>query len=208
VVPHNVIKAATDLVDVKRTRRMPNVRIIAGLRCVEPTRAVFDAVRSSPNLQTVRAALCEVVQRGLATPSALVDARDAAGLRNSLINRVLSDIEAGCLSAPECETRDLMRTSPVLPPFSWNQALPGTDQKLIPDAFDAESRLVLEIDSIEWHQIGSGPDRTERKRSLYATLGWRVLPIIPRRVRAEPAAVLAEIEAAYLTGMRVNPHGL
>lgn len=72
---------------------------------------------------------------------------------------------------------------------------------MVPDACLEEAGLVLEIDSIEWHQLGDGPDRTERKRARYAALGWTVVPIVPSRVREEPEAVLAEIEAAAIAGM-------
>lgn len=37
----------------------------------------------------------------------------------------MKDIDAGCRSAPECELRDLVRTSRLLPEPRWNQPLPG-----------------------------------------------------------------------------------
>jgi very-short-patch-repair endonuclease len=77
----------------------------------------------------------------------------------------------------------------------WNQPLPGADD-LIPDGYIEEVRLVLEVESMEHHQFGDAPERTERRRARLASLGWRVYPVSPRRLRESPAAVLAEIEAA------------
>ncbi|HEY9379378.1 MAG TPA: hypothetical protein VIQ02_20050 [Jiangellaceae bacterium] len=101
--------------------------------------------------------------------------------------------------------RDLVSTSMVLDEPAWNQPLPepnGSD--LRPDAQWKRARLALEVDSIEWHRYGDSVEATERRRARYAALGWTVLPVSPRRIREEPAAVLAEIEAAFLAGITRN----
>lgn len=113
----------------------------------------------------------------------------------ALARRAVADLVAGCRSAPECELRDLVRTSTTLLEPVWNQPLPGADD-LIPDGYIEEVRLVLEVESMEHHQFGDAPERTERRRARLASLGWRVYPVSPRRLRESPAAVLAEIEAA------------
>ena len=71
----------------------------------------------------------------------------------------------------------------------------------MPDACWAEARLVVEVDSRSFHGFGDAPRRTEERRARYASLGWRVLPVSPARLRGEPQAVLREIEAAYLAGL-------
>lgn len=81
----------------------------------------------------------------------------------------------------------------------WNQPLPG-HRGIHPDACWEHARLVVEVDSRSFHGFGDAPARTEERRAPYATLGWRVLPVSPARLRAEPAAVLREIEAAQLAG--------
>ncbi|NED96293.1 DUF559 domain-containing protein [Phytoactinopolyspora alkaliphila] len=122
----------------------------------------------------------------------------AAAARNhtALARRVLSDLEAGCRSAPECELRDLIATSRTVPPARWNQLLPGA-RGIYPDACWPEARLVVEVDSRAFHGFGDAPERTERRRARYASMGWTVLPVALRRIRTEPEQVLAEIEAAY-----------
>ncbi|WP_116952517.1 hypothetical protein [Jiangella endophytica] len=151
-------------------------------------------------LRHTRALMCEVVQRRRATLTALRAEVAAAPRRGSALARLaMQDIEAGCRSAPECELRDLVRTSRLLPEPHWNQPLPG-HRGIRPDACWDHARLVVEVDSRSFHGFGDAPARTEERRARYAALGWRVLPVSPARLRAEPAAVLREIEAAYLAG--------
>jgi hypothetical protein len=152
-------------------------------------------------LRNVRALMCESVQRNRCTVADLA-AELAANPRNhsALARRVLADLQAGCRSAPECELRDLIATSRWLPPPRWNQPLPGA-RGVYPDACWPEARLVVEVDSRAFHGFGDAPERTERRRARYASLGWTVLPVAPRRIRAEPDQVLAEIEAAYQAGL-------
>lgn len=83
----------------------------------------------------------------MVTPAALVDelaAGESAG--SALPRRALADVVAGCRSAPECELRDLVRTSRILPDARWNRPLPGASG-LVPDACWPEARLIVEIDS-------------------------------------------------------------
>ncbi|MGH8829161.1 MAG: hypothetical protein ACRDVZ_16480, partial [Jiangellaceae bacterium] len=101
--------------------------------------------------------------------------------------------------APECELRDLVGTSRILPEARWNRVLP--DQRgMYPDACWPQARLVVEVDSRSWHGFGDAPQRTEERRARYAALGWTVLPVSPARLRSDPRGVLRQIEAAYLAG--------
>lgn len=168
-----------------------------------PARAVVDTVvhaRQPLSLRDVRALMCEVVQRRRATVAALRDEVVAAPRRGGAVaRRVIKDIDAGCRSAPECELRDLVLASRMLPEPRWNRVLPGQGG-IVPDACWEEARLVVEVDSRSFHGFGDAPRRTEERRARYAALGWRVLPVSPARLRTEPQAVLREIEAAYLAG--------
>lgn len=196
LVPHRTNRTANPLAKVTRVSVMPRTRTVRGVRVAAPERAALDAARRAGTLQDVRAVLCEVVQRRLATADRLaaeIDRVDRRGMAKA--RRAVDDLLAGCRSAPECELRDLVRTSAVLPEPVWNQPLPGADD-VIPDGYIDEARLVLEVDSMEHHQIGDKPEFTERRRARLASLGWRVYPVSPRRLRDEPAVVLAEIEAA------------
>lgn len=169
-----------------------------------PTRAVVDTLVHAqpprPDLRGARALMCEVVQRRHATVAELRGEVAAAPRRGgALARRIMKDIDAGCRSAPECELRDLVLSSRLLPEPRWNRVLPG-QRGIVPDACWEQSRLVVEVDSRSYHGFGDAPRRTEERRARYAALGWRVLPVSPTRLRTEPQAVLAEIEAAFLAG--------
>ncbi|NDL59081.1 endonuclease domain-containing protein [Phytoactinopolyspora mesophila] len=153
-------------------------------------------------VRNARALMCEVVQRGHADVAELRREVETGPRRGSALpRRVLAEIAAGCRSAPECELRDLMRTSSVLPEARFNQPLPGA-RGIFPDACLPEARLVLEVDSTSFHGFGDAPARTEQRRARLAALGWRVLPISPARLRQDPRGVLREIEFAYLAGVQ------
>jgi very-short-patch-repair endonuclease len=203
LVPERVQRARIPIVRIRRTRILPAARQVRSFPCAPPERAAVDACRDQLVLRQVRALLCEIVQRGLATPDRLV-ATLAGGhsAGSALPRRALEDVTAGCRSAPECELRELMSASRVLPEARWNRPLPDArGAGIVPDACLGEALLVIEVDSVEWHRFGDAPERTERRRARLAALGWTVMPLSPRRIREEPGAVLGEIEAAYLAGI-------
>lgn len=155
-------------------------------------------------VQDTRALLCEVVQRQKASVADMVAELSVARSPGNTIARLaMDDIVAGCRSAPECELRDLIKTSKILPEPRWNQRLPGyrpehRHDALTPDACFREARLVVEVDSVEWHRIGPRQEQTEKRRARYAELGWLVISVSPYRIRSEPDAVLRDIEQTYL----------
>lgn len=203
LVPAHVQRSCSPAALTFRVRTMPRTRSVRGVRVVEPDRAVIDACRGATSLRDVRALLCESVQSGLSTPDGIADVLgDARWKGSGLVRRALRDAGAGCRSAPECELRDVILKSEVLTEPRWNQPLPGdVSPPVIPDACWPEAGVVVEVDSVEWHRGGDAPEMTERRRAQYAALGWTVVPISPRRLREEPAAVLGEIERAVLAGL-------
>jgi hypothetical protein len=155
-------------------------------------------------LRDTRALLCEVVQRRRTTIDLLAAELEAApngGLATA--RRAMTDVLAGCRSAPECELRDLVSKSRILPEPRWNKPLPGyrpggRQHEINPDCCWPEARLVVEVNSTQWHKLGDGPERTEQRMARYAELGWLVIPLSPYRIRTEPAEVLRQLEKTYL----------
>jgi hypothetical protein len=191
-------------VRVVRVRRTPRVRHVAGLPMAEVDRAVLDTCAGIASLRDVRALVCESVQRNRTTPHRLESALDDFPRRGSrLARRAISEVVLGCRSAPECELYDLVKRSLILPPPRLNtplEELPG----VTPDACWPQARPIVEIDSAEHHQLGTGPEHTQRRHARLAAALWVVLPISPRRLREEPDVVLREIELAYLAGLAHN----
>lgn len=196
LVPKEVQRAKVPIAHIRRVKVAPQPRTIRGFRCAPPERAVLDSVRGAGHLSDVRAALTEVVQRGLSTPDRLVaefDADDRRGLK--LAGLALEDVRAGCWSAPESELRDLIAQGTFPEEPIWNQPLPDAPD-LVPDLQFRQARLAIEVDSMQWHFFGDAVERTESKRARYAQLGWRCLPVLPRRIYTDGRALLAEIETA------------
>lgn len=200
--------ATNRLAVVRRALVLPTPRQVAGLRVAPVERAVLDTVRRSGaapevrlSLQDTRALVCESVQRRLTTPARLAAELAAAPPNGTrLARRAVDDVMAGCWSAPECEVRDLVRRSRVLPEPRWNTPLPGLSA-VVPDGWWDEARLVLEVDSAEHHDFGTGPEQTKRRHGRMVAAGWTVMPIAPVRIRREPATLLLEIESAYRLGV-------
>ena len=179
---------------------------------VAPTaRALVDAVRgmvrasigapSAERLRSVRALFCEAVQRRHCTVAELTEELRRTPRPDTASARLaMADVIAGCRSSAECDLRDTIKTSRVLPEPRWNQPLPGYE-RIAPDACWPEARLVVEVDSVAWHRYGDQYEETEKRRAVDATLGWRVIPISPFRLRTEPAQVRLEIEQAYQAGL-------
>lgn len=202
LVPTTVSRQKTALADLRRVPVMPRYRLLQGIPVALPERAVLDACHGAVSLREVRAMHCESVQRGLTTPDRLsAELGGACWKGAALCRRALDDVFVGCRFAPECELRDLVRTSLVLSEPLWNHRLPGS-AGIVPDACWPAARVVVEIDSSEWHRMGDLVELTERRRARYAALGWTTVPISPRRLRDEPATVLHEIEEAVKLGCR------
>jgi hypothetical protein len=106
--------------------------------------------------------LSEVVQRRHCSVAELLDELVAAPKPGSALpKKGLDDVTAGCRSTAECDLRDVIRRARALPEPRWNQPLPGYPS-LFPDACWPEARLVVEVDSVEWHQFGDAPEKTAR----------------------------------------------
>jgi hypothetical protein len=202
LVPMARHPASKGFVRIHRSVRPPQPAWYGGFPLVPVARAVVDTCRALRSLRDVRALLCESVQRGQATCDelrAVLDAGQSAG--SALIRRALEDTVAGCRSAPECELRDVIGDSRHVTEPLWNLPLPDAPD-IVPDACWPATRLIVEIDSIEWHGFGDAPERTERRRARLAALGWTVLPVSPRWLRADPAGVRQTLDDAYLAGLR------
>lgn len=205
LIPQHVKRAKIEIAKISRVGWMPASRTVHGIACAAPERAALDATRRVRSLRDVRATLCEVVQRRLTTVDRLIGEYgriDKRGLWHA--RQVLNEVLAGCRSAPECELREAMEAVGGFPEVCWNQPLPDAED-LVPDAYIRAARLVLEVESMEWHQVGEAPELTERRRARYASLGWRVMPLSPRRIREEPEVVVAEIAAAVAASAASGP---
>lgn len=200
LVPHTVQPASSDAVKVQRTLYLPRPWWVDGLPVSPIDRAVVEGARQLTRLRDVRALMCEAVQRGRTTVERLHDRlREGPSRGSALPRRTLADLRAGCRSAPECELRDLLLTSTVICDVEFNAKVEVDGLVVgVPDALVRRLRLAFEVDSEEHHAIGEDQERTMRRRVGFAARQWMVVSFSPRRIRAEPAAVLRDAESVYL----------
>jgi hypothetical protein len=206
LLPATGRRGAAPAVRLRRTHREIRHVVRDGLHVVALDRALVDACRPMVALRPVRALLGEAVQRRLITIEALeaeLEAGEAAG--RHLPRLAVQGLRAGVRSAPEGELRDLLSSSRVLPPATYNgPPIRGDDGRVIavPDASLEAARLLVECDSVEHHGLDVADfQATMRRHSLLESRGYCVLHVTPAQLRADPAGTLAMVERTYL--MRV-----
>jgi very-short-patch-repair endonuclease len=67
--------------------------------------------------------------------------------------------------------------------------------------------LIVEVDSVEHHGFGSGPELTARRRAALTAEGWTVVPVSPLRLRDDADGFRAELEQTYLRLARAGSAG-
>jgi very-short-patch-repair endonuclease len=186
-------------VRVHRTHHLPRARLREGLDCSPVEQAALLLCRDVAGLQDVRALLSELVQRKLTTVGRLSAALERAPSDGSaLARRVLGELAAGCRSAPECELRDIVLASRLLAPgVRWNHRVRAGGRWYVADACWPHLRLIVEVDSIEHHGLGDGPEYAARRRLALTVDGWTVVSVSPRRIRQDAAGLIAELEALH-----------
>jgi hypothetical protein len=211
---HGIRTAETGLVDVllpavrkrrdvgfvraHRTTRMPEVEFLFGqIRCASPARAVVDTARVLTELSDVRAVVADAVQRGkvyvwdLAGELSCGPVQGAAQLRQAL-----KEVAEGVRSTAEADLRTLIRRARLPVPL-FNPSLYIGDCFIgMPDAWWPDACVAGEVESREWHLSPRDWERTLARDARMSAHGIVVLHFPPRRLRAEPREVAAEIRSA------------
>jgi hypothetical protein len=200
LVPHSTRFLSSRFAVVERTRFFPPaVYHRDGVPLAPPVRAVLDGVRRLRKLDPVRALLIESVQRGLTNLEDLRHELDTGTRRGTALpRRVLNEMAYGVRSVAEADALAV-----------WQQAgLPQAHRNVVvvdalggyvgmPDTWCDEVALAWEIDSVEFHYSKNDYAKTLERNSRYAAAGISVVQTLPSRLRTEPAAVIAELRAAY-----------
>jgi hypothetical protein len=188
-----------DFVIIERTTRMPEQWTRDGLPLAPTGRAVLDACRRMRDFDPVRALLAEAVQRGGQRPAWLLAELERGSQRGSAIPReVLKETLAGSRSVAESHAmRVWERTG--LPPLRWNVEVRHTDGRYIatPDGWLDEVALAWEIDSYDYHFGKADYAKTIERNGRYAAAGVVLVQTLPTKLRTDPAAVAAQLVAAY-----------
>ncbi|MFI6100291.1 hypothetical protein ACIA8G_32495 [Lentzea sp. NPDC051213] len=200
--------ASHDFVLVERTFRLPEARWINGLPVAPVDRCVLDGVRRMKDVNQVRSALAEAVQRGLGTPRELLDELNAGSCRGSAIPRmVLTELIDGIRSPAESWAREVALRS-GFGSMIWNPELYLADGSRLatPDGWLDDVGLAWEIDSYEFHFSPDDYATTLKRHNRMTAAGIIVVHTVPSRLRTEPHQVVAELRGAYkLAQQRPRP---
>lgn len=207
LLPHEQRRRSEGFVLVERTTRLPPNPIVRdGIRCAPLVRALIDAARRLMRIDEVRALLCEAVQRRMVTVVALREELEAGSCRGAaLVRQVLVEIEDGIRSAAEGWLRDLVVAMPEFAEIRWNVPLRlpnGTN--VVADGFLDGVALVIELNSFAHHADLATFDATMRRQAEMIAAGIVVVPVTPRELRENPAAVRRKLRAA-LEQARLRP---
>ncbi|KAA0021951.1 hypothetical protein [Antrihabitans cavernicola] len=193
---------------IERTTRMPDAVDRAGIPCAPITRSVLDAARRCTTVDSARALIADIVQRGAASPRDLsTELEQGSGRGSALPRTVLREVLANVHSAPEAAARTLWMRS-GLPAMVFNVDVVDADSRFIarPDGWIDAVALAWEIDSFEWHLSPASYQETVQRRNAMQSLGIVVLSSIPRTLKDEPDRVIADLRAHFaLASSRPRP---
>ena len=114
--------------------------------------------------------------------------------------RFLAEVSDGVRSPAGADFRDLIRKSGLPQPLFNPQLIPGGRLLAKPEPGGLTGRLVVEIDSREWHLSPDDWEATMARDARLRAVGIRVIHVTPRQVRTEPNWVLATIADALRIG--------
>ncbi|GAA4886146.1 hypothetical protein [Saccharopolyspora cebuensis] len=184
----------------ERTKRLPDPVIVETIPVAPLTRAVMDAARTWQPRAVTEELIVEAVQHTRSChPDRLTEEMERGCRRGTRMPRkVLRSITADIRSLPEFRAHELLQRS-GLPEPQWNIRLfSGTGEFIAcPDAWFDDVGLAVEIDSVQFHFSKSDYAMTLRRNNRYSTHGVSAVQVLPRRLRAEPEAVLEEIRRAH-----------
>lgn len=192
LVPNHRKRASTHFVHVQRALYWPDT----GANGFAPvTRAAIDTCRALDRRQDVEAVLSEVVRDRHASIDDLeTELGRAQRRRSALAREALRELRAGPVSVPELELARRWRRS-GLPPalFNVDLHLPTGEFVGRPDAYVAESGVVVEVESRGFHYSPRDWDRTMRRHARMTATGLAVLHVTPTRVRDDFGGIVREM---------------
>jgi hypothetical protein len=202
LVPVGRRRRDMSFVRLTRTARMPGLLFPQGEVCYVPAaRAVADSVRGLRDLRAARAIIADGVQRGMVPLRLLEDELAQGPVRGSVpLRRVLEEVGEGVRSSVEADLRTLIRVERLPDPMYNPRLYAGSRFIADPDAWWPDAGVAGEMDSREWHLSPGDWERTLARDARMTSHGIIVLHFSPRRLRAEPRAVAAELRSALAAG--------
>ncbi len=118
---------------------------------------------------------------------------------------VLAEVADGIRSSAEGDFRDLLKRARLPMPLFNPCLYVGETFLAKPDAWWPDAGVAAEVDSREWHLSPQSWELTMHRHVQMGRQGIIPLHFTPRRIRTEPAEVVAAIKDALITGRQRPP---
>ncbi|MGL5818222.1 MAG: hypothetical protein ACRCZD_02415 [Phycicoccus sp.] len=205
VVPAPQRSRSSGFAEVRRTLLVDHHTLARGpVRVCSAARAAVDAAVAAGSADTRSVIIIEAVQRRLTTVDEVAEwvhrlrPRDAARIRPAL-----DQAATGAWSLPEVQLLDLVSGSSVLPsPWANPRLEAGGAVLTTPDVWFDEIAMAVMVHSRRHHSDGDDFDETIEADAGLTAAGVVVVGVTPRRIRRDPAAVLARIERTHEAASR------
>jgi very-short-patch-repair endonuclease len=210
LIPATTRRMSAGFVRIQRTKRMPDRPWEAdGLRWAPAARAVADAARCAAELRDVRAIVADAVQRRKCTVEQLAaELRAGPAQGSAALRATLAEVADGIRSVAEGDLRKVISNGRLPEPMYNPRLFIGEEFIGSPDAWWPEAGVAAEVDSREWHLSPADWERTQTRHARMSAHGILVLHYAPRRIRSDPAGVVAEIRKALQAGRQRGPLGI
>jgi hypothetical protein len=202
LVPAHVQRQSAGFVRMQRTARLPERPcLIGGIRYAPAARAVADAARGRTEMDIVRSLVAGAVQQRTCTVQELAAELRAGPTQGSAALRAaLAEVADGIRSVAEGDLRKVISKGRLPEPMYNPRLFVGEEFIGSPDAWWPEAGVAGEADSREWHLSPADWERTQARHARMSAHGILVLHWAPRRIRSDPAGVIAEITKALQAG--------
>ncbi len=198
LIPHDRKVRSVGFVTTERTVRLPSPVSRGGVPLAPLVRATTDAARRLTDPLASEELLIEAIQQGRCSPKALLWELNQGTQRGTAVPRRLLTDWVDIRSMAESRAKLLSRRLST-PPSHWNTRLFDCSGTYLgcPDAWWDDVGLVWEIDSFDFHFRRAGYQRTVDRNTRYTTAGIIVVQTLPSQLQSDPAAVIADLEAAH-----------
>lgn len=207
LIPHRAKRQSVGFVRVHRTISMPDKPVlIGGLRWAPVARAVTDAARGQIDPREVRAFVAYAVQQNKCSVRQLAaELRRGSRQGSDALRVALAEVADGVRSVAEGDLRKLIKIGGLPEPMYNPFLYAGSEFVARPDAWWPDAGVACEVDSREWHLSPDGWERTLARHTRMSSHGIIALHVSPRRIRAESAAVVAELRSVLDKGRQRPP---
>jgi hypothetical protein len=146
-----------------------------------------------------------IQQRKCTVRQLAVELRAGPSQGSGSLRAALEEVADGIASVAEGDLRKLIKQGGLPEPMFNPSLFVGEEFIGSPDVWWPDAGVACEVDSREWHLLPADWERTQARHARMSAHGIIVLHYPPRRIRSDPAGVVAEIRKAIEAGRQRAP---